>query len=122
MEIQLIISVVGLVFVILGFYYKINKDTNDKFDKRRIEFYDALNKAVEQGDEKRSRIYERLDETKEEYKKEAEKLRDKTAEEYMQINLCKVIHSNTNENFKRLEGKVNTLCLKIDSLIEEKHG
>lgn len=75
-------------------------------------FFSDLKQIRQERDQKISRIYERFDE----YKKHIE---DRVKEEFVNQDLCKVIHTNSDTNFQHLETRMEEGFKNIDEKLTD---
>ena len=127
-HIQLIMmasGIIGAFCTIFGVWYKINADTNKKIDEISKSFAEQLARAIETGDQKRSRIYERIDEVKTVHKEEIDSLRREAAENYVPVKICGLMHASSDKSISELKIIICEVDKKVDKLmikIYEKNG
>lgn len=127
-HIQLImmsLGIIGAFCTIFGVWYKINADTNAKIDSISKAFSEQLAKAIETGDQKRARIYERIDEVKTVHKEEIDNLRREAAENYVPVKICGLMHASSDKSIAELKLIICEVDKKVDKLmikIYEKNG
>lgn len=121
MEPQVIIGIlVGVATLFLtGFslWYKIDRDTNAKIDSLGKVFAEQLANAQRQGDEKRARIYERLDTVKTAHRGDMDIFRKEIFEGYVPVRLCTLVHSNAEKTFADFKKALESLGTKLDTLL-----
>jgi hypothetical protein len=136
-----VLGVVGFFITVFGLWYKIDHDTNAKIDAieknyilkseedRKIsdqkigelgkEFAAQLARAIEEGDAKRARIYERLDTVKTAHRAELDTLRKDVFDSFVSSKWCKMIHDNADRIYKDFKDSINKLTEKVDMLIKK---
>jgi hypothetical protein len=134
---------VGISVIVL-FFIKINQDRDSVIDKIESDVRNAkeivdrdLTHAKEEGDEKRGRLYQRLDEVKigfelkletfrQYYEERHEKLRKEIATEYVAAKMCDLMHDTTTREMteikKRLDDVVEELKKMNERLFKEKRA
>jgi hypothetical protein len=143
METHIIIGIlIGIATLFLtgfGLWYKIDRDTNAKIDSieknftlqaladRKLndeklnelskEFAAQLAEAIESGDEKRARIYERLDTVKTAHRYEMDSLRKDVFDSFVSSKWCKMIHENADKVYADFKINLANLNTKLDTLI-----
>jgi len=139
-------TIVGAVIGVLGFFiglfslwYKIDRDTNAKIDKieesftiQRAadlkanndkinelsrEFAAQLAEAIKAGDEKRARIYERLDTVKTAHRGEMDNLRKEVVDTFVSSKWCAMIHDNADKVYADFKKALSDLNQKVDTLL-----
>lgn len=127
--VQIAIQIVILFVTIFGLWYKIDRDTNARINQVSENFANKLIEAMRSGDEKRSRIYTRLDEVKESFKKETDAFHTKVMDSYVPLKICTLVHSNSEKtlsdfkvsvekNFDDLKKTMSNMEIKMDKLSE----
>jgi hypothetical protein len=139
-------TIVGTVIGVLGFFislfslwYKIDRDTNAKIDSmkegfalqsstdRKLndekiiglskEFAAQLAEAIKAGDEKRARIYERLDTVKTAHRGEMDNLRKEVVDTFVSSKWCAMIHDNADKVYADFKKALSDLNQKVDTLL-----
>ncbi len=127
------LSVVGVVLgvfvslsVIIGFIIQRNKDRDnslklieEKVAKAKEDFTLELKKAQDQGDEKRAKIYTRLDEKGEKFETFIKELRSEVLLNYVPRPMCTLIHQNSDRIFMEIKDEIINLKKSIDRLYEK---
>ena len=101
-----IIGIIGILLTLIGGFWKVNssltsglnngiKEVEDKFDK-------ALHEHVKEEDEKRKRVYDRLDEIK--------KFAD---ERFVTKEIINIMHEGTAKNLSSLEQKFDAMRIEV---------
>lgn len=106
------LTLAGLGFVI-GLFKYFTKQINDL----RIEKEVKLAEAIRQGDEKRARIYERLDSVKQTHKEEMEKLRNELGEHFVGVRVCELLRNPINQTIADIKTILADIEKKLDKLI-----
>lgn len=117
MNIPAWIALISVTLTGLGFVLGLFKYFTKRIDDTRKELGSDLKKAVEQGDEKRGRIYERLDETKKTYKEEIEVLRKEIMEDFVNSKVFSLVTGNTERMIEDLKKSLDEVNRKLDKLI-----
>ena len=102
-----------------------DRDTNAKIDSISRTFSDQLAKAIEAGDHKRARIYERIDEVKKAHQGEINGLRKETVDNFVPMRICTLMHTNSEKTMAELKMAVQEINIKIDKItvkLYEKNG
>jgi hypothetical protein len=115
--IALAIGVIGSFLSIFGVWYRVNADTNSKIDSISKTFADQLAKAIESGDEKRARIYERIDSVKNAHKEEIKEVQKEIASNYVPMKICSLMHSTSEKTMGELKASIKSVEDKVDKLI-----
>lgn len=102
-HVQTIIEVIGFLITFAAFVWKVSSDR-----KTDMEIMDA----------KVGRVYGRLDEVKKGFEDKVEYCREDAEGKFVATKVCKVLHDTTDQNFQRLDRKVDTLGEKIDKIYE----
>jgi ATP-dependent RNA circularization protein (DNA/RNA ligase family) len=117
-------TIVGAVIGVLGFFislfslwYKIDRDTNAKIDAMGKQFAAQLAEAIKQGDEKRARIYERLDSVKTAHRGEIDNLRKEVVDTFVSSKWCAMIHENADKVYADFKKALSDLNQKVDTLL-----
>lgn len=117
-------TIVGAVIGVLGFFislfslwYKIDRDTNAKIDAIGKQFAAQLAEAIKQGDEKRARIYERLDTVKTAHRGEMDNLRKEVVDTFVSSKWCAMIHENADKVYADFKKALSDLNQKVDTLL-----
>jgi hypothetical protein len=126
---------VGISVLIL-FFIKLNSDHQAVLDKIEADVLEAkeladkeLAKAKEDGNQKRGRIWERLDEVKTSYENKLEgfrqyyedrheKLRKELATEYVAVKMCSILHNQTNSEMAEIKARLDTMCGEMKRMNE----
>ncbi len=103
------IAVISVFLTLFGLWYKIDRDTNTKIDNMGKAFADQLADAIQAGDAKRTRIYERLDEVKTEHREDLERFRRELTDEYVPLKMCSLVHDNQDKSYNELKETVKEL-------------
>jgi hypothetical protein len=103
------LGILGAFVSIFSVWYKIDRDTNAKIDSISKSFADQLAKAIEVGDEKRARIYTRIDEVKTAHKDEIKELQERVAAGYVPVRICTLMHTNSKEAMAELKIAIGEL-------------
>lgn len=115
--INLIFSILAFSLTIFSLWYKIDKNTEKKIETLNKGFSSQLVKAIEVGDEKRSRMYERIDAIKNAHKNDIDILRKDVQDSYVPARLCSIIHSQAEQTFKDIKLALGNLDEKLDKLL-----
>ena len=126
--ITVIISLVALFLTGFGLWYKIDRDTNAKIDslgKTLTELLAAaqkenqtqLSEAQQQGDDKRARIYERLDTVKTAHRVEMDVFRKEVFDSFVSVKWCALIHANADKTYADFKKALEGLGTKLDTLL-----
>jgi len=117
-------TIVGAVIGVLTFFislfslwYKIDRDTNAKIDSMGRQFAAQLAEAIKQGEEKRARIYERLDTVKTAHKGEMDTLRKEAFDNFVSSKWCAMIHDNADKVYADFKKALSDLNQKVDTLL-----
>jgi len=123
MDWQILFGIIGFFLTVFGLWYKIDRDTNAKIDSMGSVFAEKLIEAQRQGDEKRSRIYERLDTVKTAHRNEIDSFRKDVNESFVSVKWCSLIHSKADETYSEFKKTLEKLDKKMDTLLgrEYKH-
>jgi 5-methylcytosine-specific restriction endonuclease McrBC regulatory subunit McrC len=113
----IVLSVAGLFLTIFGLWYKIDRDTNAKIDSLGKLFAEQLTEAQRQGDEKRARIYERLDTVKTAHRGEMDIFRKEVFDSFVSVKWCALIHENADKVYADFKKALETLNTKLDTLL-----
>jgi len=127
---SLIVGLVALFITGFGLWYKIDRDTNAKIDSMGKLFAEQLAEAVKLGDEKRGRIYERLDTVKTAHREEIDVFRKEVYDSFVAVKWCTLIHTNADKTYSDLKQTIEAikkdfqealkaLGVKIDTLLEK---
>lgn len=127
---QTIMSIVAFFLSLFGLWYKIDRDTNARINMMSDSFANKLAEAIKTGDEKRSRIYERLDQVKTSFKDDADAFHKEVMNQFVPLKICTLVHSNsekimsdfknsTEDNFKDIKELFQNLEKKVDALTEK---
>ena len=103
------------IVVVVGFIIKINQDRDSVL--KTIEH--NISVAKEEGDAKRTRIYERLDESKKTHNSEMATLRQEIKDNFVDIRLCKVVHDNTDRIFTEIKNEITEVKKSLDRLYDK---
>lgn len=106
--IRLILEIAGFVISFVAFAIKMNQMVNDKIEK-----------AKEEGDTKRARLYERLDEVKTMHNTDMEKIRNEVADRFVDIKICKILHENTDRMFGEIKLELQNIREALCSMAEK---
>jgi len=123
--ISLSFGIVGAFCTIFGVWYKMDRDTNAKIDSISRAFSDQLAKAIEIAEEKRARLWERLDIVKKSHKDELKEVQKEMTDAYVPVKFCQLIHSTSDKAMSELKIAIQGLETKVDKLITkfyEKNG
>ena len=141
--ISLIVGIVALALTGFGLWYKIDRDTNNKIDAIRREsaeaiaanhkesleqinalaklFAENLAEAQHRGDEKRGRMYERLDSVKTAHRQEMDNLHKEVVDSFVSIKWCTLIHNNADRSFTEFKVTLDELKKEFKDSIAEVH-
>jgi hypothetical protein len=119
MEWQIFLTIIGTVTGAFSLWYRINADINNKIDKLKTQCAKELEIAKEQGDAKRARIWERVDEIKNAHRSEIDTFRKDIAENYVPLKMCGLIHTNTDKTLTELKIIVTSIERKVDELTKK---
>lgn len=104
-----IITIAGFIVGLVGFAIKTSNDTNMKIEE-----------AQKQDDEKRARIYERLDDVKKKHDADIDRIRQEAKEDFVNVKICKILHDNTDRIFTEIKtelvGIKESLCILADKI------
>jgi hypothetical protein len=117
MEFQILFGIAGFFLTVFGLWYKIDRDTNAKIDSMGKVFASQLIEAQQQGDEKRTRIYERLDTVKTAHRGEMDSLRKDVNDGFVSIKWCSLIHANADRTYADFKKSLENLDKKMDTLL-----
>ncbi len=116
------IALATLTLAGLGFVIGLFKYFTGQIDNLRKEQNSTLSQAIKEGDEKRGRIYERLDDAKKTHKDEIEVLRKEVMEDFVNAKVFGLVTGNTERMVEELKKAISDIDKKLDKLIEnEKH-
>ena len=118
METNTWIALATLTLAGLGFVIGLFKYFTGKIDDLRKEEEKKLAEAIKQGDDKRARLYDRLDEIKKVHKEEIEKIHRNFADTYVNSKMCSLVHNNTDNIIKEMKIKIDEMDKKIDRLVQ----
>lgn len=125
---SVVIGVVGFFISLFSLWYKIDRDTNAKIDsigktfaqqliQAQKESSAQLAEAQKQGDDKRARIYERLDTVKTAHRGEMDNLRKEVFDSFVSTKWCAMIHENADKTYMDFKKALETLNTKMDTLL-----
>lgn len=117
LDIGIIGGIVGFCLTVFGLWYKIDRDTNAKIDGLGKVFAAQLAEAQKQGDDKRARIYERLDTVKTAHKGDIDSFRKEIVDGFVPAKLCSLIHANAEKIFIDIKKELENQGKKIDILL-----
>ena len=118
-------AIVAAFCTIFGVWYKMDRDTNAKIDSISQTFSEQLANAIESGNKKRSRIYERVDTIKDSHKQDMVELRKEVMESFVPTKICTIMHSNSDKSIAELKLDIANLDKKVEKLVVklyEKNG
>ena len=118
METNTWIALATLTLAGLGFVIGLFKYFTGKIDDLRKEEEKKIAEAIKQGDDKRARLYDRLDEIKKVHKEEIEKIHRNFADTYVNSKMCSLVHNNTDNIIKEMKIKIDEMDKKIDRLVQ----
>ncbi len=127
-HIQLILmwlGIIGAFCTIFSVWYKMDRDANAKIDTISKTFSDQLAKAIESGDQKRARIYERIDEVKTAQKEDLTAFRKEAMENFVPTKICTLMHTNSEKSTAELKVAIQEINIKVDKItmkLYEKNG
>ena len=117
-QVSMIWIEIGVFLVsIFGMWYKMNRDTNMKIDSISGTFSKQLAAATRDAEEKRSRIYKRVDEVKEEHKQELNAFRKEVADNFVPTRICTIMHTASDKIMTELKEAIHEIDKKVDRLI-----
>ena len=96
------------------------KANNEKINELGKEFAAQLAKAIESGDEKRSRIYERLDTVKTAHRGEMDVFRKEVFDSFVSTKWCALLHAKADETYADFKKALEMLNTKLDTLLERR--
>lgn len=111
------IALAGAILAGLGFVVGLFKYFTKCIGDLRLESEHKITKAVEQGDEKRARIYERLDVVKSEHKNEMDKIRKEFLDSYVHAKVCDLTRAPLNQAISDIKVILADIERKLDKLI-----
>jgi F0F1-type ATP synthase membrane subunit b/b' len=142
-----IASICGLVLCILaviGFIIKVNRDRSAADEQMHKDIREiqkdadakinTARKEIETSKEDANkRLWERIDEIKENHKKEIEGLRSYVTEHYVDARYCELVHRGSektiqemkdghDQNIKDIKTDIQNINTKLDKLIEQRSG
>jgi len=97
------IELIGFVLTIAAFVWKVSRD-------RQVD--------METMDAKVGRVYGRLDEVKKTFEEKAEFCKEDAEDRFVATKVCKILHDTTDQNFQRLDRKVDAMGDKIDKIYD----
>ena len=118
METNTWIALVSVSLTGLGFVIGLFKYFTGQINQLRLEEEKKITEAIQQGDEKRSRLYDRLDEIKKVHKEEIEKIHRNFTDTYVNSKMCSLVHNNTDNIIKEMKIKIDEMDKKIDKLVQ----
>lgn len=118
METNTWIALATLTLAGLGFVIGLFKYFTGKIDDLRKEAEKKISEAIKQGDEKRARLYERLDSIKQTHKEEIEKIHHNFTDTYVNSKMCSLVHNNTDNIIREMKIKIDEMDKKIDKLVQ----
>lgn len=116
--VELWFGVIGAFLTIFGMWYRIDRDTNKKIDEISKTFSEQLADAMKQGDEKRARIYERLDTVKNEHKADFENFRKEIMENFVPAKICTLMHTSSERTMAGLKESVEKSIKELKDVIQ----
>lgn len=103
------LTLAGFILSLVAFSLRMNQSVNDKIEK-----------AKEEGDAKRARIYERLDAVKTMHTQELDDVRKEVADRFVDVKICKILHDNTDRIFTEIKAELTSikesLCILADKI------
>lgn len=117
MDISAWIALVSVTLTGLGFVLGLFKYFTKRIDDTRKELGGDLKKAIETGDDKRARIYERVDEIKKNHKDDTEVLRKEIMEDFVNCKVFGLVTGNTERMIEDLKKSIDEINRKLDKLI-----
>lgn len=112
-ELEMLISVLGFLLTIAAFVWKVSRDRQTD---------------LENIDKKVNRVYERLDIVKKYLEDKMELCKGDAEDRFVATKICKILHEANDQNFERLDKKVDVLGEKVDKILSllphphQKHG
>ena len=97
------IELIGFVLTIAAFVWKVSRD-------RQVD--------METMDAKVGRVYGRLDEVKKDFEVKVEFCKEDAEDRFVATKVCKILHDTTDQNFQRLDRKVDAMGDKIDKIYD----
>ena len=112
------IALAALATTGLGFVVGLVKYFTGQINALRIEEEIKITTAIQQGDDKRARIWERIDMIKKSHKEEIDTMQSNFTDTFVNSKMCSLVHNNTDNIIKEMKIKIDEMDKKIDTLLQ----
>lgn len=111
--------VLGLFKYFTGAINNLRIEQENKLSEEAKDCEAKLAEAIKQGDDKRARMYERLDDIKKTHKEEIEKLHKEFIDSFVHSKVCELLRQNTTTTIDKIEKTLEDILEKIDRINEK---